>query len=120
MVDRYTKVVLTVIAVCLLWLCLWGPAPKWGTPAEAAGIMRAAEEARQNRLRELQAMTPSAPVKIEGTVESDPYGRPLRVDIVAVGGKRLEVPLISSFDGISAVQGLPVEVRGRVKVEPVY
>jgi len=35
MVDRYTKVVLTMIAVCLLWLCVWGPAPKWGTPAEA-------------------------------------------------------------------------------------
>jgi hypothetical protein len=33
--DRYTKVVLTVIAVALVWLCLWGPAPKWGTPAEA-------------------------------------------------------------------------------------
>ena len=24
MVDRYTKVVLTVIAAALLWLCLWG------------------------------------------------------------------------------------------------
>lgn len=35
MVDRYTKVVLTVIAVALIWLCLWGPGPKWGTPAEA-------------------------------------------------------------------------------------
>ncbi len=37
MVDRYTKVVLTVIAVALMWLCLWGPGPKWGTPAQAAG-----------------------------------------------------------------------------------
>lgn len=37
MVDRYTKVVLTVIAVALMWLCLWGGGPKWGTPAEAAG-----------------------------------------------------------------------------------
>lgn len=33
--DRYTKTVLTIIAVCLLWLCLWGPGPKWGTPVEA-------------------------------------------------------------------------------------
>ncbi len=37
MVDRYTKVVLTVIAVALVWLCLFGLAPKWGTPAEAYG-----------------------------------------------------------------------------------
>ncbi len=37
MADRYTKVVLTVIAVALVWLCLWGTAPKWGAPAEAAG-----------------------------------------------------------------------------------
>ena len=36
MVDRYTKVVLTVIAVALVWMCLFGLAPKWGTPAEAA------------------------------------------------------------------------------------
>ncbi len=38
MVDRYTKVVLTVIAATLLWLCLWGPGPHmWGAPAEAQG-----------------------------------------------------------------------------------
>lgn len=36
MTDRYLKVVLTVIAACLLWLCLWGAAPNWGLPAEAA------------------------------------------------------------------------------------
>jgi len=36
MVDRYTKVVLTVIAGAMVWLCLFGLAPKWGTPAEAA------------------------------------------------------------------------------------
>jgi len=35
MVDRFTKVVLTVIAGALVWLCLWGPGPNWGTPAEA-------------------------------------------------------------------------------------
>ncbi len=33
---RYTKVILTVIAIALVWLCLWGLGPKWGTPAEAA------------------------------------------------------------------------------------
>ena len=26
-VDRYTKVVLTVIAVCLVWIALGGPSP---------------------------------------------------------------------------------------------
>ena len=36
MADRYTKAVLTVIAAALIWLCLWGPGPKWGTPAKAA------------------------------------------------------------------------------------
>lgn len=37
MVDRYTKVVLTVIAAALVWLCLWGPGPaRLGRPAEAS------------------------------------------------------------------------------------
>jgi|GEM_PF-3621926 len=36
MADRYTKVVLTVIAAALVWLCLWGTGPLLlGTPAEA-------------------------------------------------------------------------------------
>ena len=35
MADRYTKLVLTVIAVALLWLCLWGPGPMRVTPAQA-------------------------------------------------------------------------------------
>ncbi len=34
--DRYMKAVLSVIALALVWLCLWGPKPKWETPAEAA------------------------------------------------------------------------------------
>ena len=36
--DRYLKVVLTAIAVALMWLCLWGPAPRWGTPAQAGAV----------------------------------------------------------------------------------
>ena len=32
MMDRYTKVVLTVIALALMWLCLLGPGSKWGPP----------------------------------------------------------------------------------------
>jgi len=36
MVDRYMKGVLTLIAVCLVWLCFWGPGPKWWAVAEAA------------------------------------------------------------------------------------
>lgn len=35
--DKYTKVVLTITAAALIWLCLWGPGPKWGTPAHAEG-----------------------------------------------------------------------------------
>jgi hypothetical protein len=35
--DKYTKAVLTIIAAALIWLCLWGPGPKWGTPAHAEG-----------------------------------------------------------------------------------
>jgi hypothetical protein len=38
MADRYMKVVLTAIAVALMWLCLWGPAPTWGTPAQAGAV----------------------------------------------------------------------------------
>ena len=38
MLDRYAKVVLTVIAIALAWLCLWGPGPKWGTPAHASSV----------------------------------------------------------------------------------
>jgi len=40
MVDRYMRVVLTVIAAALVWLCLWGPGPKWGTPAQAQETAR--------------------------------------------------------------------------------
>ena len=40
--DQYTKIVLTVIAACLMWLCLWGPGPKWGTRAEAEVYRRKA------------------------------------------------------------------------------
>ena len=36
MLDKYTKIVLTVIAITLVWLCLWGPGPHWGAPAGAA------------------------------------------------------------------------------------
>jgi len=36
MLDRFTKVVLTIIAAALICLCLWGPGPNWGAPAEAA------------------------------------------------------------------------------------
>ncbi len=34
--DRYTKFVLTIIAVCLVWLSLGGPALIPGTQAQAA------------------------------------------------------------------------------------
>ena len=86
MADKYTKAVLTVIAVALVWLCLWGPGPAmFGTPAEAQ------------------------------------YGsRTVDVNIAEVGGKHIGVGLLTGFDGISSVQGLPVEVRavkGPVEVE---
>lgn len=76
MVDRYTKAVLTIIAMALLWLCFLGPAPSWMAPAEAQS----------------------------GTVD---------VNIARLGGKRIQVNLLTSFDGISSVNGLPVEIRGQ-------
>jgi hypothetical protein len=113
MVDRYTKIVLTVIAACLLWLCLWGPAPKWGTPAEASGVYDSYRRARDSWVPPAGGQ----PAKIEGQVEGQPYGTPLRVDIVAVGGKELQMGLLTSFSGMSSVSGLPVEVRGTVPVD---
>ena len=44
MADRYTKVVLTVIAVALVWLCVWGMGPPtFGTPAQAQFASRAVD-----------------------------------------------------------------------------
>ena len=48
--DRYAKVVLTLIAVALLYLCFGEPGPKWGTPAQAAGIGEAGVMARNAAL----------------------------------------------------------------------
>ena len=38
-VDRYTKLVLTVIAVCLVWLSLGGPALITPVSAQADGVV---------------------------------------------------------------------------------
>jgi hypothetical protein len=39
-IDRYTKFVLTVIAVCLVWLSLGGPSLIPGTQAQTSGYDR--------------------------------------------------------------------------------
>ncbi len=63
--DRYTKVVLTVIAVALVWLCLWGAAPKWGA-IDVNIIEVAGNDISQGRgLRR----SPALPVRVEGTVD---------------------------------------------------
>jgi hypothetical protein len=91
MVDGYTKVVLTVIAACLLWLCLWGPAPKLGTLAEAA------------------------------TETVYVVGGPVDVNIEKVGGRSLRLSpgnlsaIPVEVDGPVDVNG-PVEVEGTVNV----
>ena len=38
-VDRYTKLVLTVIALCLVWLSLGGPALMTPVSAQADGVL---------------------------------------------------------------------------------
>ena len=55
MVDRYMKVVLTVIAVALVWLCLWGSGPEVGTPAEAQGTTVQAYETMRYDLIPVQS-----------------------------------------------------------------
>ena len=71
MVDRYTKIVLTVITVALVWLCLWGPGPKWGTPAEAqTGTVDVnIAEVGGRYLRLPSGPLRDIPVDVQGTVE---------------------------------------------------
>lgn len=73
MVDRYTKLVLTVIAVCLVWLCLWGPGPKWGTPAEAADETYVYGTVDVNIVevagKKISRYSPKVPADVQGTVE---------------------------------------------------
>ena len=110
MVDRYTKVVLTVIAVCLVWLCLWGPGPKWGTPAQAATRSRpttavklpAAGQGAPLRVEVVNWYESSLwPVEVSGTVEVD-------------GTVRVREPV--EVEGTVGVNG-PVEVEGTVNCE---
>jgi len=108
MADRYTKVVLTVIAVALVWLCLWGQAPKWGTPAEAATRSRPAAAAKPPAARQ-----GSAPLRVEVVNWYEASLWPVEVTgTVDVDGP-IEVTGTVDVDG-------PIEVTGTVDVdEPV-
>ena len=141
MVDRYTKVVLTAIAVCLLWLCVWGTGPHpWGTPAHADNFAERMYNAEQDAItRRIQLQTEadnhanavanesaqksaadlyrqnqlnqSLPETAYGT-----YGQPTeqklaKVDIVAIGGRPIEITSLTYFDGPLAVRGLPVQIQ---------
>lgn len=73
--DRYTKAVLTVIAVALVWLCLWGPGPKWGTPAEA---QTGPVDVNIKEIGGERVPRGDLPVEVEGQV----LGWPVRVEVV--------------------------------------
>ena len=87
MADRYTKVVLTVIAVALVWLCLWGPGPAmFGTPAEAqypggmADVNIAQIGGKKVQVSSLASFSgyssvQGLPVEVRGTVPVDIQGR---------------------------------------------
>jgi len=100
MVDRYTKVVLTVIAVALVWLCFWGPGPvRFGTPAEAGTQSKTGASAK-----------PAAAPRRE---------EPVRVEVVNWYEASLwpvEVTGRVEVDGPVRVSE-PVEVTGTVEVE---
>jgi len=77
MVDRYTKAVLTVIAVALVWLCVKSAAP--ASPAWAAS----------GPVEVVVVNGRTKPVPVEGSrvsgalaVEGVTLGRPVRVEVV--------------------------------------
>jgi hypothetical protein len=136
MVDRYMKAVLTVIAIALVWLCLWGPGPHlWGTPAGAADVATRMQDA-QRRRAEMDVMLDDAYLRAaaqrarerEAQVNAERNAADLasqsrapgtaqnetdvvRVDIVSIGGRPIQVDWSTRFDGVSAVYGLPVQVK---------
>ena len=119
MVDRFTKVVLTVIAGALVWLCLWGPGPNWGTPAEAQYSRAVDVNIQEVGGRRLDTHSPKIPVVVEGDVEvRGMYGafteaRRARLKELA-GPQPLDVRVTNWADGRSLAW--PVEVKGAVTV----
>lgn len=65
-VDRYTKAVLTVIAGCLLWMCVMGAGP-------ALQAERRAPEPTQVKLTDMKTI--AQPVILVGTGAMDLQGR---------------------------------------------
>lgn len=110
--DRYTKVVLTVIALALAWLCLWGPGPAmFGRPAKAADFFDTMRKAENAAVAPYASRAPSRvegaagglPVAVEGAPGGSPvvvagsvFAEPVRVDVVAVNGR----PVPSSSQGL--------------------
>jgi len=101
MVDRYTKAVLTVIAVALVWLCLWGPGPATlGTPAEGGTVSRPKTAARPSA-----AGQSGAPLKAEVVNWDEAFLPP-----VVVAGR----VAVTNWDEASL---WPLQVTGNVTVD---
>jgi len=110
MVDRFTKVVLTVIAVALVWLCLCGPGPRWGKPVAAKSDVVDVNIARVGGLSSIGGL----PVRVQGPVEVQGKASafsPLQpVEVKVVNRALVEVR------GSGGSYEVPVVVRGIVKV----
>lgn len=94
--DLYTKVVLTVIAGCLVWLCI--------QPAVAPIAVRAQNSNGSDRPQkvtvvgwEVQASQAGLPVVIHGQA---PEAGPLRVDVAASSLKQGAVPVNLVFGSV--------------------
>ena len=92
--DRYTKAVLTVIAACLLWMCVMG----------APGAVQA-----QQTTRELGPWADRVqPVVIVGTGSMDSQGKVV-VNFSQEGGRRTE-PTVPVWMPYTPTKPLPVSV----------
>jgi hypothetical protein len=91
-VDRYTKVVLTVIAGCLLWICAMG-----------AGQAASAQTAGFLKLTNAQVQ----PVVIVGTGTLDPQGT-VTVNYVQLDGGRRTDPTLPVALPYTSARPLPV------------
>jgi hypothetical protein len=93
-VDRYTKCVLTVIAACLLWICIMGS----GSPLTA-----------QTRQRPLTASNVQ-PVILVGTGSMDSAGTVTVNFVPAPGAREATDPTVPVTLSYSATKPLPVSL----------
>jgi hypothetical protein len=87
MVDRYTKVVLTLIAVALVWLCFqatWsqplkvGPKGRWAIPRGVQPVTVVDPVEVSNTVEVSGSVDVNGPVELTGTVDVD---QPVSVDV---------------------------------------